>query len=286
MDQSSLGARKLREVKQAKSGDSLKKRLISQFVKLTGISSRGLKNALDLQVRKYNWRFPNLPKEAEGMRLLHLSDTHLDGVPGLLENLLKKLDELEFDLVVWTGDFRYDKGVYDAKCLEPTFDLAKYLLKRSRVLAVPGNHDCSQTLESLEALGIEVLLNSGFEYSPGFFIGGVDDPHYYKTDDLGLALSKRKENDFTLLLAHSPEIIAQASREKVDFYLCGHTHGGQVCFPIVGLVYWGARCARKHASGKFEYQQMQGYTHRGTGSSNSPIRFNCPPEVVIHQLGG
>ena len=213
-----LEFRKARELKQLKKGDSLKRRLITKAVNITGIAAKGLKNALDLQIREFEWRFPNLPKDANGMRLLHLSDTHLDGVPGLLENLLKNLDELEFDLVVWTGDFRYDKGVYDEKCLEPTFDLAKYLLKRSRVLAVPGNHDCSQTLEGLEALGIEVLLNSGFEYSAGFFIGGVDDPHYYKTDDLGLALSKRKENDFTLLLAHSPEIIAQASQKKVDFY--------------------------------------------------------------------
>jgi uncharacterized protein len=286
MDQSSLEVRSLREVKQAKSGDSLKKRLITQFVKLTGIGSKGLANALDLQVRKYDWRFPNLPEKVVGMRLLHLSDTHLDGVPGLLENLLAKLDILEFDLVVWTGDFRYDKGVFDAQCLEPTFELAKYLKKRSRVLAVPGNHDCTQTLQSLEKLGIEILLNTGFEFSQGFFIAGVDDPHYYKTDDLNLALLDRNKGEFTLLLAHSPEIIEQAANENVDFYLCGHTHGGQVCFPFVGLVYWGARCARKYASGKFEYKQMQGYTHRGTGSSNSPIRFNCPPEVVIHQLGG
>ena len=286
MDQSSLEVRKLREVKQAKSGDSLKKRLITQFVKLSGIGSKGLKNALDLQVRNYNWRFPNLPKEVEGMRLLHLSDTHLDGVPGLLENLLQKLDELEYDLVVWTGDFRYDKGDFDAQVLEPTFELAKYLLKRSRVLAVPGNHDCTQTLQSLETLGIEVLLNSGMEYKPGFYIAGVDDPHYYRTDDLSLSLKDRKEKKFTLLLAHSPEIIAEAAVAEVDFYLCGHTHGGQVCFPYVGHIYWGARCARKYASGKFEYAKMQGYTHRGTGASNSPIRFNCPPEIVIHQLGG
>ncbi|WDE98705.1 metallophosphoesterase [Lentisphaera profundi] len=285
MDQSSLEARSLRELKQAKKGDSLKKRLIKSLVNLSGLGSKGLKNALELQVRDYNWRFPALPREAVGMRLLHLSDTHLDGVPGLVDKLIEKLDGLEFDLVVWTGDFRYDKGVFDELCLEPTYQLARYLKNRSRVLAVPGNHDCSQTLESLEVLGIEVLLNSGLEYRAGFFIAGVDDPHYYRTDDLKLALRKKKENDFTMLLAHSPEIIEEAAARRIDFYLCGHTHGGQVCFPLVGMIYWGARCARKFASGKFNYGKMQGYTHRGTGSSNSPIRFNCPPEIVIHQLG-
>jgi uncharacterized protein len=29
---------------------------------------------------------------------------------------------------------------------------------------------------------------------------------------------------------------------------------------------------------------MKGYTSSGTGSSGLPIRFNCPPEIVVHYL--
>ena len=281
-----LESRRNLEKKQTKKGDSLKKRLINKAVNLSGVKARGLKNALDLKIREFEWRFPRLPKEADGMRLLHISDTHLDGVPGLLEALLNKLNGLEYDYVCWTGDFRYDKGKFEAAALEPTLELARFLLKRSRVFAVPGNHDCLQTLKTLENEGVEVLLNRGFELQKNFYLAGTDDPHYFRNVDFDAALSDRKPDDFTMALVHSPEVVKEASELKIDFYLCGHTHGGQVCLPWIGIIYWGARCARRFAGGRFEIGQMQGYTHKGTGASNSPIRFNCPPEVVVHTLRG
>ncbi len=113
----------------------------------------------------------------------------------------------------------------------------------------------------------------------------MDDPHYFQRDDLALALNTRGEsNQFTFLMAHSPEILEEARKAEVDFYICGHTHGGQVCLPVFGMIHWNARCAKKYAKGEFNYKGMKGYTHQGTGSSNSPIRFNCLPEIVIHKL--
>ena len=281
-----LESRRKLELKQTKKGEPLKKRLIKKVVSLTRVGTKGLKNALDLQVREFEWRFPRLPKKAEGMRLLHISDTHLDGVPGLLDILLRKLEDLEYDYVCWTGDFRYDKGAYEEHALKPTLDLARFLTKKSRVFAVPGNHDCLQTLDALEREGVEVLFNSGLELVDSFYLAGTDDPHYFRNANFDEALKDRGSEDFTLALVHSPEEVEEASKRNVDFYLCGHTHGGQVCVPWLGIIYWGARCARRFAGGKFEIAGMQGYTHKGTGSSNSPIRFNCPPEVVIHTLRG
>ena len=304
-----------REQKQNRKGHSLKRRLVNFACSIPFIKNRGLKNALDLQINEFSWHFSNLPKTADGLRILHLSDTHLDGVPGLLEALKKKISSLEFDLAVLTGDYRFDKGAFEQKTIDPTLELIRFLQTKAPVYAVPGNHDCLDTLDEIVKTGAKLLVNSNdkiflpVQVPPLIFAGlrngnplqgefegdsvpprefiqlaGVDDPHYFETHDLELALQGLDPKQFTLLLAHSPEIIPQAAEVNVDFYLCGHTHGGQVRLPLLGMVHWNARCARKYADGHFTYRELQGFTHRGTGSSNSPIRFNCPPEIVLHSL--
>jgi uncharacterized protein len=273
-----------REQKQNRKGHSLKRRLVNFACSIPFIKNRGLKNALDLQINEFSWHFSNLPKTADSLRILHLSDTHLDGVPGLLEALKKKISSLEFDLAVLTGDYRFDKGAFEQKTIDPTLELIRFLQTKAPVYAVPGNHDCLDTLDEIEKTGAHLLVNRNLTLEQGIQLAGVDDPHYFETHDLELALQGLDPKQFTLLLAHSPEIIPQAAEANVDFYLCGHTHGGQVRLPLLGMVHWNARCARKYADGHFTYRELQGFTHRGTGSSNSPIRFNCPPEIALHIL--
>ena len=275
--------RQSRELKQTRKGFSIKKRLVTAMCNVPFIRDRGLKNALDIQIREFDWQFSKLPDQANDLRILHLSDTHLDGVPGLLEVLKDKIAKLDFDIAVLTGDYRFDKGAFEQKTIDPTLDLINFLQTLGPVYAVPGNHDCLDTIEQIEKTGAHILINQHVDYK-GITIAGVDDPHYFETHDLEQALHDVPKENFKLLLAHSPEIIPQAHHREVDFYLCGHTHGGQVRLPLFGMVHWNARCKKMYADGHFVYESLQGFTHRGTGSSNSPIRFNCPPEIVIHVL--
>src|SRR4029079_2861599 len=99
--------------------------------------------------------------------------------------------------------------------------------------------------------------------------------------DLDAALSGVPEDACKVLLVHSPEVIARAAERGVDLYLCGHTHGGQVCLPGLGPVVLNANCARRYARGTWRYGSMQGYTSSGLGTSCVPVRFFCPPEVAV-----
>jgi hypothetical protein len=150
-----------------------------------------------------------------------------------------------------------------------------------------GNHDFIEMVSALEAIGIKILLNESISIERGgdiFVLTGVDDPHFYEVDNLQKALQDVPNNQTKVLLAHSPEIIKIASDFGIDYYISGHTHGGQLCLPGGIPILSNTRCKRKYLSGSWQYEQMLGYTSRGTGSSCLPVRVYCPPEITLHKL--
>jgi len=77
-------------------------------------------------------------------------------------------------------------------------------------------------------------------------IGGMSDyPYYefYTPDDdvpsrtLWEEFAEKAKNNFTILLHHQPEYIAEdAKKTDIDLIVCGHTHGGQIQLPFIGGV--------------------------------------------------
>lgn len=75
-----------------------------------------------------------------------------------------------------------------------------------------------------------------------------------------------------------------------DLMICGHTHGGQICLPLIGAVYipvvssprGGYFPNQKDVRGLQYIQQIPQYTSAGLGASGNFIlrfRFCCPPEI-------
>jgi hypothetical protein len=83
---------------------------------------------------------------------------------------------------------------------------------------------------------------------------------------------------------HTPELVDEAAAAGVDLYLCGHTHGGQICLPWIGPIIVNANCPRRYARGLWRHRHMQGYTSPGVGTSGVPVRFFCPPEIGVIEL--
>ncbi len=66
------------------------------------------------------------------------------------------------------------------------------------------------------------------------------------------------------MLAHSLEIVTKV-KGNVDILLTGHTHGGQVCLPLIGLVYVPSRLGKKYVSGLYNAGGIIVYVNRGLG---------------------
>lgn len=261
--------------------------IVEWTLKPIGLFGRGHRNSIDFRVETHTVSFPDLPPSLDGYGILQISDPHWEGIAHGKEKLIRLIGETPFDLCVITGDFRFETFGDYARMLREVEDYTEAIGKGNGVYAILGNHDFIEVVPALERMGIRMLLNESVEIRTGdssFWLAGLDDAHFYGTDDLSVALQNIPAGAFKVLLVHSPELIREAAQAGVSLYLSGHTHGGQICLPGGIPVLTNASCGRKYSRGPWEYGKMRGYTSRGTGSSSVAVRFFCPPEITIHRL--
>jgi hypothetical protein len=133
----------------------------------------------------------------------------------------------------------------------------------------------------LESLGFRVLVNESMligRDDQAIRVVGTDDVHAYFTQDALDALAGPFD-EFTIALVHSPELAIEAAAGGADLYLCGHTHGGQICLPGPVPIIKHLTCCRSYWHGQWRHRNMRGITSRGVGTSGIPVRFHAPPEA-------
>jgi predicted MPP superfamily phosphohydrolase len=245
----------------------------------------GRRNALRIGVTRNDLLLPRLPPAFDGFTILQISDPHFDANDDFPDALARVVQGLDYDICVLTGDYRYRTNGSPQPALAGLGTLRTQL--KGPVYAVLGNHDSIRMLPAIEALDIRVLLNESVTLQrdgQALHLSGIDDPHYFRCDNLETACRDIPAEACALLLAHSPEIFRQAAHAGFDAMLCGHTHGGQIRLPGGFALVFNANCPRRVCSGPWQHGAMQGYTSVGAGSSVVDVRFNCPPEVVLHRL--
>lgn len=254
---------------------------------LIGLFGKGKRNALSPVVRKVRLEFKDLPPAFDGFRLMQLSDFHIDGIDGLAEVLAEHLRGIACDLCVFTGDYRFeDRG----SCEEVYPRMQKIIgsiQSRYGIYGVLGNHDPGEVALGLQDMGVNMLVNDAACISKGgdqLWVLGVDDNFDYGCHNLPLAMTDVPPDAFKILLAHAPELFESADEAGIQLNLSGHTHGGQLRVPVFGAVRQNARCPRDYGWGAWKHGNLQGYTSCGVGCSTLPIRYNCPPEIVMLEL--
>jgi predicted MPP superfamily phosphohydrolase len=260
--------------------------MIRFCLRLSGMYGRARRNALRIELRRNDVFLADLAPEFDGFTLLHLSDLHVDINDSIVTHIAAAVYELEYDVCVLTGDYR----AATSGPIDGTLDGMRRIcaVLRGPILGVLGNHDSIRMVPALEAMGIRMLMNESLALGRGAAVlqfAGVDDSHYFRAHDLERAATGLDaKRGRTILLAHSPEIYRESERAGFDLLLCGHTHGGQICLPGGIPITLDARLPRRYGRGAWRYENMQGYTSVGAGTSIVDARINCPPEVTLHRL--
>ena len=263
----------------------LSARLIEYVLKLSGSYWLGKRNAGQVELRRNSVRLRRLPKAFDGFSILHLSDLHCDISAPAMARVGELVSGIVWDICVLTGDFRGQTyGQFDA-CLADLAALREKL--GDPVYGVLGNHDTVLMLPYLERMDIKMLMNESVAIKRGgcrIHLAGIDDAHFYRTDNIEKAAQGIPHEECSVLLTHTPEIYRQAAHAGFDFLLSGHTHGGQICLPGGIPITLDSALPRRLGAGPWRHHAMLGYTSVGAGSSVVPVRFNCQPEITLHRL--
>jgi uncharacterized protein len=273
-----------------------------------GLTSAGLLPALtrlslDIRRTEIDLTFPDLPAAFDGYRILQISDPHFDALDGIADAIRAQVAGVAVDLCVFTGDYRADEtGIFRQRSiLAPMAKIVQEVAAPDGTLAVLGNHDTHEMVEPLEeTVGVRVLTNEQVEVARDgetITLLGFDDPYrFYSASSRRFAATlasqfgtgERKPgrgDPFRIMLVHTPDLAEEAAGLGCAFYLCGHTHGGQICLPggrpIVQHLHKETRLGR----GLWRRRQMIGYTSLGAGVAGSlPIRLFAPAEITLFRL--
>ena len=258
----------------------------SRLLRLTGLYGLGWRNALDIRLCRLDLSFPNLPDEFDAYRILHLTDLHLDMLPGLGKAIVKAVAGYPVDLCVLTGDYRaVDDGPFEP-VLAPLSEIFGAVRAGDGLIATLGNHDDHRMAEAIERMGPRVLVNETVAILRGqaqMHITGLDDVNRFYTPSADKALDSVPEG-FAIALVHSPEMAERAAERGYSLYLCGHTHGGQICLPGGRPIFTRLVRNRRFAAGEWRCGEMIGYTSRGAGVCSLPLRYFSHGEVTLVTL--
>lgn len=257
----------------------------------TGLWRRAHREFLDIRLREETFVIPGLDPALDGFTILHLSDIHADISPDLPPAVRAALARAagRYDAAVVTGDFNNFTVHTDDTALSIVASLRDCFT--APVFGCLGNHDSIRDVPQLERAGYSMLLNESARLrrrgagngAPTLLLAGIDDPNIFRTHDLAAALRDRRAGEPAVLLAHGPAIHEEAAEAGVSLVLCGHVHGGQLCFPngrSMALRHW--RFPNRVRRGRWTEQGgTQGYTTTGVGACGVPLRLNCPPEIVL-----
>lgn len=112
---------------------------------------------------------------------------------------------------------------------------------------------------------------------------GLDDAHI-RWHDLRVVPRTAPER-FGLAVMHSPDSAPEAAAYGYDLMVAGHTHGGQVCLPLVGALVTNCSMPRRLVSGLIRMGPAVLHTSPGIGTSKfAPFRFWCRPEATLLRL--
>ena len=246
-------------------------------------------------VRRYALTLPGWPRFARPLRIALLSDLHVgshtDDV-ARFSAIAKEVAALSPDLVLFGGDYmnmqHFGGGRVPPRAIART--LSRITGRHGR-FAIMGNHDYMYGVEDVttEFREHEIIVldheraTFSFEHHDIDVIG-VPDAHLERPQAKAL-LSTLTTGRPAIVLAHDP-VWFRDLPEGPFLMLCGHTHGGQIKLPFLGVVRNASQAPLHWSYGLVVERGRHLIVTAGLGTSGVPIRLGVPPEFAIIEVSG
>ncbi len=223
------------------------------------------------------------------LRIVFLSDLHIGPVTPvpLLEKVFAIVRYYRPSVFLLGGDYVYLGAPRN------TLDILTRLvgsIECRTKFAVMGNHDLwtddNRITHALESAGAMVLVNRHSRLPAPWeriCVVGLDDP-WAGSCDAAAAFGGLEESSHALVLCHSPDGLLYLGNRSFVYFLCGHTHSGQVATRR-GPIFTPSGFLNRHFNAGF-YRTDSGevFVSRGIGGVGIPVRINATPDLLCLDL--
>ena len=280
--------------------------LLLSLLTLTGVLLGMKYGKSDFEIRVHTLPLQGLPKDFDGLRIVHISDLHLGswGKDTLaLQKAVSMIRSLHADVLVCTGDlvnnFQEEALPYLSLFRELHFPEGKYFVSgnhdygdyaRTTLEGAPRRRNRTQLVAHIHAMGFSMLDDTSGFLRRGNAVLGLAGTGYYNRKpekqyaDLGKALQGTDSLSCILLFSHNPELFQDlvADHPSIRLTLSGHTHGGQIGLPLGEKIISPIALRYKYWDGLYQNPSGQFlYVNRGLGFLGFPGRMGIPPEITL-----
>jgi uncharacterized protein len=235
------------------------------------------------------------PQTSGSLRIAFLSDFHTGSHADDVERLAAIIAEasgFQPDLALFGGDFVNMQLLGGGRV--PPSTIAATLSRLHAPLgrfAVLGNHDyeygAQAVARALESQSVCVLSdNRATVQFRGEAVDIIGVPNARATSvQARVLIAAIEPNTPTIVLAHDPVWFADVPA-GTNLTLAGHTHGGQIRIPGIGVVTNASRAPLRWTNGLVIERGRYLYVTSGIGTSGVPLRWGVPPGYAILDVSG
>ena len=233
---------------------------------------------------------PELPAELDGFRIVQIADLQADPRTNdrKLNAFVAQVNSLKPDLILFGGDLVTSGTDFIQKGGETMGKMEA----RHGIYACLGDHDYfsdkSMVIQSLQQHGVTVLDNIAAIVPVGsshLSLTGVTNVYRTRATDgiLDTIEKQRLRGPVNVLLTHqpSPWLVSFAEEKGYNLFLAGHTHGGQIAFPLPGFLLTGSSFETDYVSGFYDVGRMLVSVNNGLGLTLAAVRYHAPAEVTL-----
>jgi predicted MPP superfamily phosphohydrolase len=267
-----------------------------------------LRNPYRYKLHRIPLQLAGSATKLKGLRIVQISDIHCGSFlfRSPVENAIKMINELDADIVLFTGDLVNNH----AEELLPYLDMFAGIRAKFGVYSVLGNHDYGdytswknrvekdhnfrQICDLQKQMGWHLLRNEHkvLDLKNGRVgLIGVENisahPYFRKYGNLSVATHGMEDTDLNILLSHDPthwDMEVKNAELNIHLTCSGHTHGFQFGVEIPGFKWSPSQYMYKKWSGLYEEGGKLLYVNRGFGYLAYPGRVGILPEITLLEI--
>ena len=239
------------------------------------------------RLKMYDFYSPDVPVDFDGYRMAFATDFHYESrfTKKRLPGMVKALQAANADVLLLGGDYRGRHG----GSMDELFQALCEVDYKDGVYAIMGNHEFGENdrmvRSAMQKYGVRLLehkLDTLHRGDGQLILCGIRNPFNLKENGVSPTLTL-KDEDFVVMLTHTPDYVEDVDVSHTDLALAGHTHGGQVSLfrrwtPAKHFSKYGNKflTGMKQNSGGIPI-----IISNGIGTSRKDVRLFTPSEVVV-----